>query len=84
MARVKLDWPAVYSIRRRWAAGDITQRALAAEYGVDQKAISNVVRGRSWPDDSYQPPAPRRGCRSKARQLDPGELAQLLAAVGAS
>jgi len=38
----------VQDIRVRYAAGGILQRELAAEYGLDQSAISDIVRGESW------------------------------------
>jgi hypothetical protein len=44
----KLTTAAVLDIRSRYAAGGITQAALAAEYGVVEGAIWNVLHGRSW------------------------------------
>jgi hypothetical protein len=38
----------VAEIRSRFAAGDVNQRTLAAEYGVSKATISRVVRGRLW------------------------------------
>lgn len=38
----------VAEIRRRYAAGGITQEALGQEYGVTQSHIGNIVRGDSW------------------------------------
>lgn len=36
------------AIRRAYAKGGITQVELAAEYGVSQLLISNVVRNKIW------------------------------------
>ncbi len=44
----KLTESAVIDIRRRYAAGGISQQALADEYGVNQTKISEVVRRRTW------------------------------------
>lgn len=38
----------VREIRRRYAAGGVTQGELALEYGVDRTNISNVVRRKTW------------------------------------
>lgn len=38
----------VREIRRRYAGGDCTQRQLAREYHVSQKAVSKIVRGVAW------------------------------------
>ena len=35
-------------VRRRYAAGGVTQRALAAEYGVSQNTIGCIVRIERW------------------------------------
>ena len=44
-----LTWEQVRQIRSRYEAGGISQRALAAEYGVAQSAIWRIVTYRSWP-----------------------------------
>ena len=44
----RLTAAAVELIRTRYAAGSISQDALAAEYGVSQVRISQIVRGRGW------------------------------------
>jgi hypothetical protein len=36
-------------IRRRYAAGGISYRGLAEEYGVSQGMISHIIRGWRWP-----------------------------------
>ena len=46
--QAKLTEVQVAEIRTRYAAGGITQRTLAAEYGVRQGAISFIVRGQTW------------------------------------
>lgn len=38
----------VVDVRRRYAAGGISQQALADQYGVSQVNISQIVRRRSW------------------------------------
>lgn len=44
----KLTEESVRTIVRRYRAGGITQRELAHEYGVDQTAISLIMRGQNW------------------------------------
>lgn len=46
--RSKLTELQVISIHKLIAAGN-SQRKVAAAFGVDQSAISNIVRGRNWP-----------------------------------
>lgn len=46
--RAVLDEGSVRAIRARYARGGVTQTALAAEYGVDQTIISDVVRRKTW------------------------------------
>ena len=35
-------------IRRRYAAGGVSQQALADEYGIAQRTVSQIVRGLAW------------------------------------
>lgn len=44
----KLAEDDVRSIRQRYAAGNVTQQALADEYGVTQRVISLIVLNRSY------------------------------------
>ncbi len=44
----KLTNSSVMEIRQRYAAGCIRQEDLAAEFGVDQTTISDVVLRRTW------------------------------------
>jgi hypothetical protein len=44
----KLTSEQVAELRLRYTAGGITQRELAAEYGVGQVQISRIVRGQRW------------------------------------
>jgi hypothetical protein len=44
----KLTAEQVGEIRVRYAAGDVTQQALATEYGVQRPAISRIVTGARW------------------------------------
>lgn len=46
--RAKLDWPRVTAIRERYTAGNIHQRALAAEYGVSRTLIRLIIQGKVW------------------------------------
>jgi hypothetical protein len=48
-AAAKLTAEIVGECRRRYAAGE-TQTALAAEFGVDQAAMSRAIRGLTWTD----------------------------------
>jgi hypothetical protein len=47
-ARARLTAQAVAEIRRRYAAGGISQTQLAAEFGVGSSCISRLVRGLGW------------------------------------
>lgn len=47
-ADAKLTAQHVRQIRRRYAAGRITYRALAAEYGVAHSSIGGIVRRETW------------------------------------
>lgn len=38
----------MFEMRRRYTAGGITQRELAAEYGIAQPTVSYIVRGMYW------------------------------------
>lgn len=44
----KLTLKEVKQIKTRYAAGDITQKALADEYGVKRTTISSIVNGVNW------------------------------------
>lgn len=44
----KLTGDQVLDIRRRYAAGGVTQYALADEYGVGQDQISRIVNNKLW------------------------------------
>ena len=47
--RHKLTDQQVAAIRKRYAAGDVTQQALADEYGIHYSAVSYIVRGLRRP-----------------------------------
>jgi hypothetical protein len=47
-ANAKLTDEQVVAIRQKYAAGGVSQTALAAEFGVDQTTISNVVLWRRY------------------------------------
>ncbi len=44
----KLNPNIVQSLRERYAAGDVSQRKLAAEYGVTQACIGYIIRRKTW------------------------------------
>ena len=46
--RAKLSWDDVTDIRSRWKAREATQRAMAAEYGVAETTIADIVHRRTW------------------------------------
>lgn len=45
----KLVEEQVSEIRRRYAAGGVTQKALGAEYGVSESLIYGIIHRRCWP-----------------------------------
>lgn len=46
--RARLTWAQVCEMRARFAAGGVTQTALAGEYGVSLSQVQRVVRGKQW------------------------------------
>jgi hypothetical protein len=48
IGRQKLTGAQVREIRARYAAGGITQTALATEYGVSQTQVSDIITRKSW------------------------------------
>jgi len=44
----KLTDPDVIDIRKRYATGRVTQKALAEEYAVTQQLISLIVNRKMW------------------------------------
>jgi len=44
----KLTEAAVLEILQRYGTGGVTQKALAAEFGVRQSQIQAIVNGRAW------------------------------------
>lgn len=48
-SRAKLTEVSAAELIQRYRRGGITQRALAAEYGVHQSIISEVINGKRWP-----------------------------------
>jgi DNA invertase Pin-like site-specific DNA recombinase len=44
----KLTEVAVQEIRTRYASGDVTQRELAREFGVDRRHVSKIVHFKKW------------------------------------
>lgn len=64
----KLSDAKAAKVRERYAGG-MTQTELAAEYGITQSVIGDVVRGQSW-TDSEVPWRPRRN-RPATRPLQP-------------
>lgn len=47
-ATAKLTWKIVREIRKRYKAGGTTHRTLAADYGVDNSTICDVINETSW------------------------------------
>lgn len=47
--RQRLTEAQVVKIRERFAAGGVRKAALAREYGVDDTAIGQLIRGKTWP-----------------------------------
>ena len=50
----KLNWEKVRELRAKYAKGDITLRALAAEYGITHQGISDVLYNRTWHDPEFE------------------------------
>lgn len=46
----KLTWERVREIRSRYSLGQVSQQALADEFGVSQPVISGIVRHKGWFD----------------------------------
>lgn len=44
----RLTWDQVEAIRSEYAAGGVSQRALAGKYGVSHFSIYSIARGRTW------------------------------------
>jgi len=44
----KLTPDQVAEIRQKYLAGGVLQRELAAQFGVNQQSVSNIVRGETW------------------------------------
>jgi hypothetical protein len=44
----RLTWADVTEMRRRYAAGGILQRELAAEYGVSPSNVHHIIAGKRW------------------------------------
>lgn len=47
MSKTKLAPEQVAELRLRYAAGNVTQRQLAAQYGICQGQVSRIVKGKS-------------------------------------
>jgi hypothetical protein len=56
----KLTQAQVDHLRETYAAGGITYKALAKEYGVDKTTVSNIVRYKTWFVTDNGPKLPRR------------------------
>lgn len=46
--QARLTEAQVIELRRRYAAGGVTQRTLAAELGVTPRAVALIIRGQRW------------------------------------
>jgi hypothetical protein len=65
----KLTWAKVREIRAAHRSGTMSIRGMARKYGVDKKAVQQVVRGDTW-DEAWAPavapagdPNERQACR---------------------
>jgi hypothetical protein len=47
-AHAKLTEHQVFEIRARYAAGNITQEALASEFGIVRGTVSDIIRRKRW------------------------------------
>ena len=73
----KLTLGAVGEIRRRYAAGGVSQRSLAREYGVGQQHISGIVTGAFWASVPTQHPADKGATSMVYRKLIEARLVEL-------
>ena len=76
---VKLSPGQVTAIRERYAAGGVTQRQLAAEFGVHVQTISLLLRGKTWRAVAPVPPVGlqfRRGARPGGSARRAGQAGQ--------
>jgi hypothetical protein len=48
--RAKLTWAQVFELRALYAAGGVSQRALAARYGVTLSVVNLIIRQLRWKD----------------------------------
>lgn len=55
--QARLNADAVMAIRRRYAAGGVTHRELAKEYGVTHPTIGQLLRGKAWHPMEAKPDA---------------------------
>lgn len=44
----RLDWSDVDEMRRRRAAGGVTLKGLADEFGISETQVKRIVRGENW------------------------------------
>jgi hypothetical protein len=44
----KLTWVEVREMRRRYAAGNVRQKTIAAEFGISKQAANRILRGKIW------------------------------------
>jgi hypothetical protein len=56
----KLTWKKVGQIRAQYAAGGVTQLAIAAQYGVSKSTISHIITRRKWKTDPPSGSAPQQ------------------------
>jgi hypothetical protein len=61
----RLTWEQVRDMRRRYAAGGVTQRQLANEYGVCEVHVSMIIANKRWQieHDPNPDPSPTGGPR---------------------
>lgn len=51
--KTRLSWETAKEIRETYSAGNVTQKDLAAVYGVGIDAIHDIVNGISWNEEKY-------------------------------
>lgn len=73
----KLTSEVVGEIRRRYAAGGVSQRVLAREYGVSQQNISGIVAGYFWAAGCKQHTANQGATKMVYRRMIEERLAEI-------
>lgn len=75
--QARLTWERVTEMRRRYAAGGVTQRQLADDYGVGFDQVSAIIRGKSWKSEH-----PRQNRHRQLTDADEAAIRERYAAGG--